>query len=104
MPEDNAMLSQMQLYFCLFFDSYAGFVVCSLDRKSMEMQLLSRNDAVRLGARGVSPALFGVPPKTPPLKMNAPFGDGWLRRGRVGGTDWCDRDGRAPHFNCIVPA
>ena len=47
---------------------------------------LSRNDAVRLGARGVSPALFGVPPKTPPLKMNAPFGDGWLRRGRVGGT------------------
>ena len=49
-------------------------------------QILTRNDAVRLGARGVPPAVFGVPPKTPALQMDPPFEDGWMPQGRVGGT------------------
>ena len=35
---------------------------------------LSRDDAARLGARGVSPAVFGGPPKTSPRRTDAPLG------------------------------
>ncbi len=47
---------------------------------------LTRNHAVRWGARGVPPAVFGVPPKSSPRGRDAPFGAWWVRRRPVGET------------------
>ena len=43
-----------------------------LVRRGEKTGTLNRNDAIRLGARGVPPAVFGVPPKTSPPEMDKP--------------------------------
>jgi hypothetical protein len=55
------------------------------------------------GAHCVSPAFFGVPPKNRTHHEHTDWqvadAPGTSRRD----ADWCDRDGRAPQFDCIVP-
>jgi hypothetical protein len=56
------------------------------------------------GARGVSPAVFGVSPKTSPLELEHPLIRNcamWtIRRD----ADWRDRDATRSSANCIVAA
>ena len=76
-----------------------------LVRRGEKTGSLNRNDAIRLGARGVPPAVFGVPPKTSPPEMDKPFGGRWIRQGPVGGTPTGATGTVAlPVFNCMVPA
>jgi hypothetical protein len=67
------------------------------------VRALSRNDAVRFGDRA-RPARTGRgPAEQIERTVNAPKGVAPSRVRAIGGTR-SDRDGRDPHFYCIVPA